>query len=136
MIIKRDKGFRGYIFSKSIDGNFIPQRVQNLVVKDYAIRKKLYFKLSATEYKTKKQLHLFSVLKKIKIIEGMIFYSLFMLPVNSIDRNKIYKTFIDNKKELHFALEEMTIKTSNDVNAIEEIFLIKKKLKDTKKQIL
>jgi sporadic carbohydrate cluster protein (TIGR04323 family) len=66
----------------------------------------------------------------------MIFYSLFMLPVNSIDRNKIYKTFLDNKKELHFALEEMTIKTSDDVNAIEEIFLIKKKLKDTKKKIL
>lgn len=126
MIIKQNKGFRGYIFSNPIDGNFIPQRVQNLVIKDYASRKKLYFKLSATEYKTKKQLHLFSVLKKIKFIDGMIFYSLFMLPVNSIDRNKIYKKFLDNEKELHFALEEMTIKTIKDVNKIEQIFLIKK----------
>lgn len=133
MITKKDQGFRGYIFSNKIDGNFIPQRVQNLVIKDYAIRKKLYFKLSATEYKTKKQLHLFSVLKKIKLIKGMIFYSLFMLPLNSTDRNKIYKKFLNNKKELHFALEEMTIKTINDINIIEEIFLIKKKLKDTKK---
>lgn len=129
MIIKQNKGFRGYIFSNPIDGNFIPQRVQNLVIKDYASRKKLYFKLSATEYKTKKQLHLFSVLKKIKFIDGMIFYSLFMLPVNSIDRNKIYKKFLDNEKELHFALEEMTIKTIKDVNKIEQIFLIKKLVK-------
>ena len=44
-------GFRGYIFSRKIDGNFIPHRVQNLVIKDYCERKNFFFKLSATEYK-------------------------------------------------------------------------------------
>ena len=44
-------GFRGYIFSRKIDSNFIPQRVQNLVIKDYCERNNLFFKLSATEYK-------------------------------------------------------------------------------------
>ena len=30
---------RGYIFSRKINDNFIPQRVQNLVIKDFAKRK-------------------------------------------------------------------------------------------------
>ena len=33
-----NKGFRGYMFSREINGNFIPQRVQNLVIKDFAVR--------------------------------------------------------------------------------------------------
>ena len=44
MIQKSKKsGFRGYIFSRTIDGSFIPHRVQNLVIKDYCQRKKNYF---------------------------------------------------------------------------------------------
>ena len=47
------KGYRGYIFSRNINGNFIPQRVQNLVIRDFADRKKIVFKLSSTEYNMK-----------------------------------------------------------------------------------
>jgi sporadic carbohydrate cluster protein (TIGR04323 family) len=68
MIQKSKKsGFRGYIFSRTIDGSFIPHRVQNLVIKDYCQRKKLFFKLSATEYKMKDSyIMLNAVLKGIK----------------------------------------------------------------------
>ena len=66
----KNKGYRGYIFSNPINGNFIPQRVQNLVIKDYATRNKLFYKLSATEYKSKKQIHLISVLKKLIKLMG------------------------------------------------------------------
>ena len=37
--MSKNLGYRGYIFSKEIGGNFIPQRVQNLVIKDYANKK-------------------------------------------------------------------------------------------------
>ena len=104
-------GFRGYIFSRTIDSNFIPQRVQNLVVKDYCERSNLFFKLSATEYKMSNSYLMFnSVMKEIKKIEGIIFFSLFMLPDNKKDRYKIYDKIILNKKELHFALEEIKLK--------------------------
>lgn len=131
-MINYKKGYRGYIFSNKIGDSFIPQRVQNLVIKDYAIRNKLFYKLSATEYKSKEQIHLKNVLKKIHEIEGMIFYSIFMLPENTITRNKIYNKFILNNKKIHFALEEMVIKNKNDIKMIEEIIMINKKMNEKK----
>ena len=44
----------GYIFSREIDGNLIPQKVQNLVIRDYALRSSKNLLLSSTEYKLKK----------------------------------------------------------------------------------
>lgn len=123
-------GFRGYIFSRTIDSNFIPQRVQNLVVKDYCERFNLFFKLSATEYKMKNSYLMFnSVMKEIKKINGIIFYSLFMLPDNKIDRYKIYDKIILNKKQLHFALEEIQLNKKKDIQKIENIYEIKKNSK-------
>ena len=35
--------YMGYIFSREIDGNIIPQKVQNLVIRDYTQRQKKKF---------------------------------------------------------------------------------------------
>jgi sporadic carbohydrate cluster protein (TIGR04323 family) len=119
--------FRGYIFSRSIEGNFIPQRVQNLVIKDYCFRKNIFFKLSATEYKMKNSfLMLKSLLEDLKSIDGIIFYSLFMLPYKKIDRKKIFNLIFKKKKKLIFALEEIILQNSPDIKNIENIFNIKK----------
>ena len=119
-------GFRGYIFSRKIDSNFIPQRVQNLVIKDYCERSNLFFKLSATEYKmSKSYLMLNTILKEIQKIDGIVFYSLFMLPENKKDRHKIYDKIHNNKKQLHFSLEEIKLIKSVDIKKIEDIYQIK-----------
>ena len=44
------KGYRGYVFSRSVDSHRVPQHIQNLVIRDYAARRKLHYLLSATEY--------------------------------------------------------------------------------------
>ena len=44
------KGYKGYIFSRSVGGGFTPQRVQNLVIREYAKKLNKVFQLSATEY--------------------------------------------------------------------------------------
>src|SRR5882757_7640146 len=44
------KGYRGYVFSRSVDNHRVPQHIQNLVIRDYAARRKLHYLLSATEY--------------------------------------------------------------------------------------
>ena len=124
--MKNKLGYRGYIFSKEIRGNFVPQRVQNLVIKDYAQRKKIFFKLSATEYNFQNFKNLKQVLKRINSFEGMIFYSLFMLPTVKKERIEIYNKFFNNKKHLHFALEEIVIKSKKDSFVIEDILSIKK----------
>jgi len=119
-------GFRGYIFSRKIDSNFIPQRVQNLVIKDYCERNNLFFKLSATEYKMNNCYLMFNTLiQKLKKIDGIVFYSLFMLPEIKNDRLKIYKKIIHNKKQLHFSLEEIKLVNEVDIKKIESIYQIK-----------
>lgn len=126
----KNLGYRGYIFSRKVDGNFIPQRVQNLVIKDYADRNNLFFKLSATEYKMDNSfLMLENVLKEIKKIEGMIFYSIFMLPKKNEKRENILKLFINNKKKLFFALEEFKLSNEKDLKKINAIFKIKNNTK-------
>ena len=87
-IQKSNLGYRGYIFSRRIEGSLIPQRVQNLVIRDYAEQKKILFKLSATEYKmVNSYVVLQNVLKELKSLDGMIFYSLYMLPIDHKTRN-------------------------------------------------
>jgi len=128
---KKIEGYRGYIFTKKIAGNFIPQRVQNLVIKDYCQRNQLFFKLSTTEF----NIGYFKALKKSlknlkKFDQGIIFYSLFMLPNEKEFRFQIYNKIVQEKKLLHFALEELTIKSKKDIKKVEDILSIKKNIKN------
>ena len=101
-----DKGFRGYIFSRSINNNFIPQRVQNLVIKDFASRKKLFFKLSSTEYIMENCFHMLKALvKEIKFINS---YSFIFSPrpgtpaskLEAVDKEVAKQRLIDIQKVL------------------------------------
>ena len=123
----KKKIFRGYIFSRRIEGNLIPQRVQNLVIKDYCERYKLFFKLSATEYKMENcYLMLKSVLKNVSSIDGIVFYSIFMLPNIKKERLSIFKSVLKKKKIIRFALEEIELKNYSNIKDIENLYLIKK----------
>jgi len=126
----KKQSFRGYIFSRKIDGNFIPQRVQNLVIKDFCNRNNFFFKLSATEYKMiNSYMMLKSVMKNLKNLNGIVFYSLFMLPDDKIDRINIFKKIFTKKKKLVFALEEIIVESINDFKKVEIIYNIKKNSK-------
>ena len=57
--------------------------------------------------------------------DGLVFYSLFQLPVNEDNRKLIYNKIIRKKKTLHFAVENLILKTKSDQSKIEEIFKIK-----------
>ena len=123
---KKNLGYRGYIFSRNINGNFIPQRVQNLVIKDFCKRKNLFFKLSSTEYIMENSyLMLKSMVKDMKLIDGIVFYSIEMLPSKRKLRHDILNIFIKNSKTIYFALEEIEINNINGIKNIEIISSIK-----------
>ena len=124
--INNEKGFRGYIFSRPIATNFIPQRVQNLVIRDFADRNKIFFKLSSTEYNMKNCfLMLNSLIKNIKNIDGIIFYSIEMIfELKKID--ELFKKLLLEKKTIYFALEEIKVSSSKDLKKINRILKIKK----------
>ena len=121
------KGYRGYIFSRKINGNFIPQRVQNLVIRDFALKKKIFFKLSSTEYNMENcYIMLNSLIKDINKIDGIIFYSIEMLADDKKKTLKLIDFFIKKKKPIFFAVEELKLSSKNDLKKIKEILLIKK----------
>ena len=113
------KILKGYIFSRKFYGERVPQHVQNLVLRNYCEVNKIHFLLSATEYAMKESsLMLNKILKEIKEIDGLVFYSLFQLPQNTLERQKIYKFILNYEKEFHFAVEDMKLKSVNDIEDI------------------
>jgi len=122
------KKARGYIFSRKFLGERIPQSIQNLAIRDYCLRNNIMYLLSATEYAMKNSSKvLFKIINEINK-EGIILYSLFQLPNNSNQREKIYKIAIKNKKKIYFALENRVLNNIDDIQAIEDIWNIKEVL--------
>ena len=118
-------GYRGYIASRAINGDRVPHHVQNIVIRDHAIRHNLRYLLSATEMSPDSCfIVLNDVLSNLDMIGGVIMYSLFMLPKNFGARNRIYDILLQNKKTLHAAVENIALTTQDDIQRMEEIFLL------------
>ena len=131
------KKVRGYIFSRSFMGERAPQHVQNIVIRDYCIRNNLSYLLSSTEYASEKShLMLEQVLNELKSIDGIVAYSLFQLPEDKKLRLEIYNKILDLKKEMHFSVEGLKITSQEDVEKIENIWLVKQSLPNCPKTII
>jgi len=118
-------GYRGYIASRPVRGQDWPQHVQNLVVRDYAQRQGLHYLLSATEYAMDGCfMNLESVLGELERIEGVICFSLFMLPRRRERREAIYHRLFEAGAGLHGALENMAICDEAAAARLEDIFLV------------
>ena len=121
----RRQGYRGYIASRPVRGQTTPQQVQNLVVRDYARSNGLAFKLSATEYAMPScYLMLNTLLDELSSLEGIICYSIFMLPQRASRRSEIYRRVLDAGCARHAALEGMAIAAPEDTYRVEDLFLV------------
>ena len=123
------KKVRGYIFSRSFMGERAPQHVQNIIIRDFCKRNSLNYLLSVSEYKMKNSfLILKDVVSNMKDFDGIVAYSLFQLPSNYNERNKILRRIIKKKKFIFFAVEQVKVLTLKDINNINSIWRIKKVL--------
>ena len=123
------KGLRGYIFSRPFFGERVPQRVQNLVLRDYCTQNKIHFLLSFVEYRMKDSyLILNSLLSEIDDIDGIVFYSLLQLPINDSKRAEIIENIIKKRKSMHFALEGLVVDNTSSNLRVENIFKVKKEM--------
>ena len=126
------EGFRGYIVSAPVRGSHYPQRVQNLVVRDYAQRRGLAYRLSLTEYAMPgSTMMLASLLDDLPAIEGIILFSLFTLPRSGAKRRAIFDQIVDAGKTLHAALEGLALRTHGDAAAWSELIDIDATLPQT-----
>ncbi len=117
------QGYRGYIASRPILGNRTPQHVQNLVIRDYAQRHQLAYRLSAAEYAMP---HCYLMLEQVALelerLDGMIVYSLFMLPRRPERRRRLWRRLVETGSVFHAALEELWVKHDDDIERVETIF--------------
>ncbi|PWC97414.1 LIC12192 family sporadic carbohydrate cluster protein [Azospirillum sp. TSO5] len=121
--MSRREGHRGYVASRPIFGSRAPQHVQNLVIRDYAARAGLHYKLSATEYAMPGcHMMLEQVLDELPVLEGIIAYSLFMLPRRADRRHAVYRRVLDAEASLHFAVEGLSLVREADIRRLEEIW--------------
>jgi sporadic carbohydrate cluster protein (TIGR04323 family) len=116
------KGYRGYVFSRSVDNHRVPQHIQNLVIRDYAARRKLHYLLSATEYAMPNcYLILEQVLDELATLEGVILYSMFMLPAAASERDRVYRRLLDAGGSLHSAVEGFVLADETDIERWENV---------------
>lgn len=118
-------GHRGYIASRPVRGEMTPQHVQNLVVRDYATRNGLPFLLSATEYAMSGCfMMLDSAVGSLDEVDGIIFFSLFMMPPDEAWRRRIYRRTLELGRSLHFALENLALDSERDIDRLEDMFRV------------
>lgn len=120
----KNKTVRGYISSRDIGKYYFPQKIQNLVILDYAGKKKLNLQLSGTEWIIKDSYLMLKSLIKEKHIDGILFFSIFQLLDKKNFFEKTVKEIIGMNKNIFFALEDLKITNNNDIQKILEIIKI------------
>lgn len=124
----RGGGYKGYVATRPVRGDRIPHHVQGLVIRDYAQRFDLACpRLPAVEYAMPGcYMMLESVLDELPATngQGVICYSLFMLPERASRRRGMYKRLFDAGCSLHGALENIALWNSSDIDRIEDIFRV------------
>lgn len=124
-MIEASAGHRGYIASRPIEGARVPQHIQNLVVREHARRHGLQFLLSATEYTMPDcYMMLEQLLEELPRLDGIICYSLFMLPRNPHRRRGLLARILDSGKEFHAAAEDLILRTPADAAALDDILTL------------
>ena len=120
------KGYRGYITSRPFFGERVPQHVQQLVIRDYCSRRALPFLLSATEYAMPGCfMMLNSVADQLPELDGIVLYSIFMLPTAASARSALYAQARRAGTSLHGALEDFAIVTDDDARRVEDLWLVR-----------
>ena len=126
---KLEKRLRGYIFSRPFMEERVPQHVQNIVIRDYCSQKDIQYLLSATEYAMENSsLMLRQLIKDLPFIDGIVAYSIFQMPEGDDERQSIFNSVLSYNKEIHFALEDLSLIDRGSYDNIESIWQVKKTL--------
>lgn len=118
-------GLQGYVTHQSFKGMRMPATVQNLVMRDYIARRGAQLRLSVGEYYFDNCfVQLYSMLRKLDGIEGIVMCSLFMLPSDPAKRRWIYDRFLESGAALHCVFEGIVIEDEAGVRQAEELLLM------------
>ena len=125
--MKKIKRFAGYINLKPINGVLYPSSIQNILMKNYVVENlKGNFYLSPTEVlQAKNSITLNTLVAKEIKVDGIVMLSTFCLPKDEKKRMILYKKARDNKKDLHFILDEIILKKETMIEEIENSLIFR-----------
>src|SRR5579872_4772872 len=123
----KEKGFRGYVGTRPYRGMEFPQAVQNMLIRNYCQKHQMTYLLSGTEYTMPGcYMILEEILSSMESLEGIVLFSIFMLPGSAQTRQRIYETILDTGRSLHAALEDIAVRSWQDVQMVEDILNLNK----------
>ena len=112
---------QGYVQNIQFGELRVPAPMQNLMIRDYATRNNLIFKLSVGEYSFPGCfLQLEGLFPQLHKLEGVGMCSMFMLPKSAERREKVYDAFIKAGAALHLILEGIVIREQKQIDRVEE----------------
>lgn len=115
-------GLRGYIGSRAYYGSRAPQHIQNQVIREFCARAGKPFLLSATEYAMENcYMILERVFDELPKLEGIVLYSIFMLPDDRARRGRLWDALRTHRGVLYGAVENYRVETDADIRRIETI---------------
>ena len=124
---KKIKALLGYCYNKSFGPYSIPVKFQNIICQNYANKLKLtYGPGSGEPIFSKNHYQLRSMLQDTNQSNGIVMLSFYMMPKSKEKRNNLFKLALNNKKELHFVIEDIKFKNKKDIKKIEDLFLFRK----------
>ncbi len=122
---ERGPGWRGYIGSRAYQRDLPPQNIQNQIIRDYCQRHGRRYLLSLTEYAMPHSyLMLHEVLRELDQIDGLVLYSVFMLPADASDRERFVTALLRNNVSLHGAAENLGITTLRDWHRLDDMLCL------------
>ena len=114
---------KGYVSSRPFLDEFLPQQIQNLVIRDFCLKYKNNYLLSAVEYAMNNTYSILEeTIENIKFYDGIVCYTLFQLPLNAELRQDMLNRVLKNNKVIHFALEKIRVENYTDILIIESIY--------------
>ena len=114
------QGYRGYVSCREFGGLSIPVPVQSTFLRDYCARKGFLYKLHVNENEfPHSYMVLDGMLQELDGLEGILMFSMFMLPQRPQRRRGVYERILATGIELHFPLENLVIRRPEDVEPIE-----------------
>lgn len=130
------KKVKGYISAREINGITVPQRVQNLIIRDYCKNQNYIYLLSSVEHKMNNTFHVLNeILKNISNVNGIVMYSIFQLPYDEKKRIAIFNKFFKKSKFISFALENIIIRKKKDLGQLNTLIKLNFLLKNCPKNI-
>jgi sporadic carbohydrate cluster protein (TIGR04323 family) len=116
---------RGYMGARLAMGRSVPQHVQQLVMRDYCQRRGLHYLLAATEHRMPGcTLVLDGILDELDRLDGVVMYSLFLLPTDRAKRAAVIGRMLAAGRTLHLAAEGLAVATDEDARRLEDIWLV------------